>query len=140
DALACLMASIAAVDPARLVRDHLAGSPPDAGAIRVVAIGKAAGTMAGGAYEVLDGRLAECVIVAPADVEVPDIPNASVYRGGHPIPNEEGLAGARRILEMANGLTDEDVLLCLISGGGSALMTLPPPGVTLEEVRLTTDL
>ncbi len=96
--------------------------------------------MAGGAYEVLGGRLAECVIIAPPDVEVPDIPYATVFRGGHPIPNEEGLAGARRILEVANGLTDEDVLLCLISGGGSALMTLPPPGVTLDEVRLTTDL
>lgn len=140
DVLACLRASISAVDPARLVRDHLAGNPLVADAVRVVAIGKAAGTMASGAHEVLGDRFAECVIIAPPDVEIPAIPRAQIFRGGHPIPNEEGEAGARRILELATELKDDDVLLCLISGGGSALMTLPPPGVTLDEVRQTTDL
>ncbi len=141
DAVACLKAAVAAVDPTRLVRDHLkAHALPGDGPVRVVAVGKAAGSMASGAYEVLGPRVSNCIVIAPPGVQIPPIPGVRAFRGGHPMPNEEGQAGSSAILEMARGLGADDLLVCLISGGGSALMTLPPPGVALAEVSRTTDL
>src|SRR3546814_14997642 len=58
---------------------------------------------------------------------------ASVLGAAHPVPDQAGLDAARRILRMVQGLGPEDLVLCLISGGGSALLSLPAPGITLEE-------
>src|SRR3546814_13703569 len=56
-----------------------------------------------------------------------------VVEAAHPVPDQAGLDAARRILRMVQGLGPEDLVLCLISGGGSALLSLPAPGITLEE-------
>ncbi len=56
-----------------------------------------------------------------------------VVEAAHPVPDEAGRVAARRILELAEGVGPDDLLLCLISGGGSALLALPAPGVTLED-------
>ena len=56
-----------------------------------------------------------------------------VVEAAHPVPDAAGLAAAQRILAMVRGLTPDDLVLCLISGGGSALLTLPAEGLTLEE-------
>ncbi|MEP6792101.1 MAG: glycerate kinase, partial [Ramlibacter sp.] len=56
-----------------------------------------------------------------------------IVEAAHPVPDAAGLEAAQRILKMAQGLTADDLVLCLISGGGSALLTLPAEGLTLEE-------
>ena len=56
-----------------------------------------------------------------------------IVEASHPVPDAAGLAAAQRILTMARGLTPDDLVLCLISGGGSALLTLPAAGLTLED-------
>src|SRR5690606_21019216 len=57
---------------------------------------------------------------------------------GHPLPDHGGREAARRILGHARGLGPDDLLLCLISGGGSALLTAPAPGLTLEDKQAVT--
>jgi hydroxypyruvate reductase len=56
-----------------------------------------------------------------------------VVEAAHPVPDEAGRRAAQRIAQLAQGLTADDLVLCLISGGGSALLSLPAPGLTLEE-------
>ena len=56
-----------------------------------------------------------------------------IVEASHPVPDAAGLVAAQRILAMAHGLTKDDLVLCLISGGGSALLTLPAEGLTLED-------
>jgi len=56
-----------------------------------------------------------------------------IVEAAHPVPDEAGLAAAQRILALTQGLTKDDLVLCLISGGGSALLTLPAVGLSLEE-------
>lgn len=141
DALACFEASVRAVDPERLVQEHLASrfAGTATGPVWVVAIGKAAAAMARGAESVLGEAIAGGVLVAPQSALGDPIGRLEVYAGGHPIPNAGGVAGAEAVLRLAEGAADGDLLLVLISGGGSALMTLPPDGVGLAEVQSTTD-
>lgn len=110
------------------------------GTVKLIGIGKAAGDMAAGASEVLGDRLTAGVLIAPEGVEITPIPGVDIYRGGHPIPNDRGVEGAQAILDLACELTETETVVCVISGGGSALMTLPPEGITLDEVQLTTNL
>jgi len=56
-----------------------------------------------------------------------------VIEAGHPVPDAAGLAGAKRMLGRVQGLSADDLVLALISGGGSSLFALPAPGVTLED-------
>ncbi|HCX87282.1 MAG TPA: glycerate kinase, partial [Gammaproteobacteria bacterium] len=56
----------------------------------------------------------------------------------HPVPDTAGQKGAQRILDLAASLGSDDLLLCLLSGGGSSLLSLPPAGVTLDEKRQIT--
>lgn len=140
DAVGCLLAAIRAVDPADIVARHLESRRDLDRPVVVAGIGKAAGAMAAGARAVLGSRLARGVLIVPEGIEVEPIPGIDVYHGGHPTPNERGVEGAAAIHDMASSLGADDLLLCLISGGGSALMTLPPEGISLEHVRQTTDL
>lgn len=147
DALACIHAAIAAVEPAGLVRSFLEAHPElleVEGEIRFAGIGKAGAAMARGAAGVLGDGLAGGVLIVPAGQEE-GAPGGSgvgleVFGGGHPVPNAEGVRGAERILALAEALTEDDLLLCVVSGGGSALMTLPPEGVSLDDLRRTTKL
>lgn len=140
DALECLLEGIRAVEPSTLVAERLRRLDTGSGMVHVAAIGKAAGTMAAGAHSVLGDRMAGGVVIAPELVDVPVLPGVEVFRGGHPVPNEAGMRGAAEIREMAAALDANDLLLCLISGGGSALMALPPEGVSLADLQTTTDL
>jgi hydroxypyruvate reductase len=137
DALTIFAAALEAVDPERLVREALeANEPPvDAdGKLTVVAVGKAATPMARGAVQVLGERVAEGVVITPARGEV--TPAAyRVYHGGHPFPNEEGLAGARHVEDIARRAHPGDRIILLLSGGGSALLTLPAPDVSVDDLR-----
>ncbi len=151
DAEACLRAAVAAVEPetltaAFLVRhpELLPRLPPSegtagAGRIAVAGVGKAAAAMARGARKALGERLEGGVLIVP-EGQTQDAPGGfEVYGGGHPVPNDAGVEGALEVHRLASGLGDGDLLLCLISGGGSALATLPPAGVTLAAVQATTE-
>ncbi|MFN8513842.1 MAG: glycerate-2-kinase family protein [Chloroflexia bacterium] len=109
------------------------------GRIVVVAVGKAAAGMAAAAEEALgdrvDGGLALTKYGSAAPTRL--IP---VREAGHPTPDEAGLAAATELRGICGGLTERDLVLCLISGGGSALLTAPAAPITLEELRATTGL
>ena len=112
--------------------------PPPKGRTIVLGAGKAGGSMAQ-ALEALwsaDSPLEGLVVTRYH--HVPPRPQGlkqriEVVEAAHPVPDAAGLAAAQRILAMAHGLTADDLVLCLISGGGSALLTLPAEGLTLEE-------
>lgn len=99
------------------------------GRVFVIATGKAAVPMARGALAVLDGDVAGGVLITKAGsgdyaAEVQNWPFA-LYHGGHPVPDEGGLAGTRAVVELLSRTRADDVVLCLISGGTSALLTQP---------------
>ena len=112
--------------------------PPPKGRTIVIGAGKAGGSMAQ-AVEALwppDAPLEGLVVTRYH--HIPPRPEGLVQRielveAAHPVPDAAGLAAAQRILAMVQGLTKDDLVLCLISGGGSALLTLPAEGLTLED-------
>ncbi|HEY0201577.1 MAG TPA: glycerate-2-kinase family protein, partial [Burkholderiaceae bacterium] len=64
-----------------------------------------------------------------------------IVEAAHPVPDAAGMAAAQRMLALAQGLTDDDLVLCLFSGGGSALLSLPVPGLSLaDKQRINRDL
>jgi len=77
------------------------------------------------------------MVVTAAGCELP-CPRIEVLRAGHPLPAADGQRAAERILASVAGLTTNDLVICLISGGGSALMSLPAEGVTLEDKQALT--
>jgi hydroxypyruvate reductase len=107
--------------------------------IHVVGAGKAGASMALGAERVLGRRIATGLINVK-DGHLAKLKRIELNECGHPIPDERGVAGARRIAEIAAQAGADDLVLCLISGGGSALMPLPAPPITLEEKQATTRL
>jgi hydroxypyruvate reductase len=111
---------------------------PPKGRTLVLGAGKAGGSMAQ-ALEALwpaDAPLSGLVVTRYH--HIPPRPEGlaqriEVVEAAHPVPDAAGLAAAERILALTEGLTEDDLVLCLISGGGSALLTLPAEGIDLEE-------
>ncbi|HYG86180.1 MAG TPA: glycerate kinase [Azospirillum sp.] len=106
---------------------------PPKGRTVVVGAGKAAASMAKAVEEHWSGPLSG-LIVTRYGHGVPTR-HIEVREAGHPLPDAAGTKAAEHILELASGLGPDDLLLCLISGGGSALLALPAPGLTLEDKR-----
>jgi hydroxypyruvate reductase len=125
-------AAVAAADPARLLPGRL--PPPPAGRTIVVGAGKAAAGMAAAVEREWPGPL-EGLVVTRYGHGLP-CERIEVVEAAHPVPDAAGRAAAGRILELAEGLTPDDLLICLISGGGSALLSLPAPGITLEDKQI----
>ncbi|MER3357879.1 MAG: DUF4147 domain-containing protein [Hoeflea sp. D1-CHI-28] len=106
-------------------------SPP--GRCHVVAIGKAAGEMMRAALDSLPGDMrGECLVITNYENDT-SLPGVDVRLAGHPVPDGAGLEAGREVERLARSLGSEDVLLCLISGGGSALLPAPVEGLTLDE-------
>lgn len=106
-------------------------SPPTQGRTVVIGAGKAAAAMALTVEQHWQGPLSGLVVTryghgAPCQ-------QIEVIEAAHPVPDAAGQQAAQRILQQVQGLTAEDLVLCLISGGGSALLALPAPGITLQE-------
>jgi hydroxypyruvate reductase len=120
-------AAVNAADPASCLPRHLP-SPPK-GRTVVVGAGKAAASMARAVEDHWPGKLEGLVVtryghgVACRRIEV--------IEAAHPVPDSAGREAAERILAKVGGLSADDLVLCLISGGGSALLALPAPGITL---------
>ena len=121
-------AAVDAVSPAALVRAHL--PDPPRGRTVVVGAGKAAAAMAQALESHWPGPLDGLVVTryghgAPCQ-------RIRVIEAAHPVPDAAGRAAAAEILARVQGLGADDLVICLISGGGSALLALPAPGLTLE--------
>jgi glycerate 2-kinase len=106
--------------------------------VLLVGAGKAAPAMAQGALDVLGGCLRGGVITTKHRHARP-VPGIEVWEAGHPLPDTHGLAGAAAALEVARGVGERDLLVCVLSGGASALWPAPPPGVSLTDVHRLTD-
>jgi glycerate-2-kinase len=130
-------AAVAAADPMAVLSGFLPDPPPDTRKARTVVVG------AGKA----SARMAEALEAAwPASRSAPlsglvitryghacPCKHIEIVEAAHPVPDAAGAAAAARVLEMVRGLTADDLVIALISGGGSALMTLPADGITLAE-------
>jgi glycerate-2-kinase len=102
--------------------------------IYVVGGGKASGAMAEALEEVLGSRITDGIVNVPhGDRHKTRV--VKLHGAGHPLPDEAGEEGTRRMLEIAEKAEKNDLIICLISGGGSSLMPLPRDGVSLEEKR-----
>lgn len=123
--------AVAAADPMRLVPPLL--PPPPKGRTVVIAAGKAAAAMARAAEKAWPGPL-EGIAVTRYGHGVP-CERIEVIEAAHPVPDDRGEVAARRLLETVDSLGADDLVLCLISGGGSALLGLPAPGITLDEKK-----
>jgi glycerate 2-kinase len=148
--LPILSAALEAVDPYAAVKrvlaranDHLRADERvyDLARIRqviVVGAGKAAAPMARAVEDVLGDRLSDgAVNVKRGHAEKTGV--VRVQEAGHPIPDEAGVEGARRIAELAEAAGADDLVICLISGGGSALLQLPAEGISLADTQQLTD-
>lgn len=130
--LEAFRSGIAGVDPeAATVRAARRFDFSEASRIIVIAAGKASIPMARGFTSVVEAT--DGVIVAPDRREAP----LPVIVAGHPIPDEGSASGARRALELAASSGADDVVVCLISGGASALLAAPARGLTLADLRET---
>ncbi|HSU17208.1 glycerate kinase type-2 family protein [Longimicrobium sp.] len=99
--------------------------------------GKAAAGMALGAREVLGDRIAGGTITT-RDGYAAAVPGVEVWEAAHPVPDTRGLAGAAAALAVARAAGERDLVLCLLSGGASALWPCPPDGVSLTDLKALT--
>lgn len=106
--------------------------------IVLIGAGKAAAGMAAGALDVLGDRITAGTITT-RDGHGAALPRIDVWEAAHPVPDTRGLAGAVEALRMARDAGPRDLVLCLLSGGASALWPAPVPGVSLTELREVTD-
>lgn len=124
-------AAIASAQPALCVPPHLpAKEELGKGRLFVIGAGKASAAMARAVEDAWDGPLSGLVITRYG-YKVP-CERIEIVEAAHPVPDAAGLAAAKRMMDFVHGLTADDIVLCLISGGGSALMPLPIDGLTLE--------
>ena len=126
-------ASIAAADPRRVLAPYLPARPR--GRIVVVGAGKSAAVMAAAVEEAWPDANLSGVVVTRYGHAVPTR-HIEVIESSHPVPDANGEAGARRVLESVRGLGPDDLVLALMSGGASALMALPAPGLTLADKQV----
>jgi glycerate 2-kinase len=122
-------AAISAAQPARCVPRHL--PEPPRGRLVVIGAGKASAAMARAVEDHWRGPLSG-LVVTRYGYKVP-CERIEIVEAAHPVPDEAGAFAAQRLLQLVQGLTEDDLVLCLISGGGSSLLPLPPPGVSLAD-------
>ena len=134
DADAIIRSSLNAVLPDEAVRRALNAFAPRGGRVLLVAAGKAAWQMAHSAVEAL-GRVDGGVVVTKYGHVKGEIPGVTCCEAGHPVPDENSFAATEKALALVQGLTAEDTVLFLLSGGGSALFERPLlPGDELQDI------
>jgi len=126
--------ALAAADPYRAIVPTMPAAVP--GRTIVVGAGKASAAMARAFEQLWPGKLEGLVVTrhghaAPCD-------KIEIVEASHPVPDAAGQRAAQRILDLASGLGADDQLVFLVSGGGSALLALPAPGLTLEDKQAVT--
>lgn len=139
-ALSILRAALAASDPAGAVTRELKRLNLEKyRAVYVVGAGKAGASMGKAAERVLGRRIAGGLINVKYG-HTAKLRRIELNECGHPVPDERGVAGADRIAAIAESAGERDLVVCLISGGASALLPLPAEGITLEEKQAVTRL
>lgn len=107
----------------------------------LISLGKAAGAMTRAAMEVTGGRITHGVCVPKhAAPDLAAFTNIEVVIGSHPVPGAGSLQAGKRIQDLVSGLSPDDLVLVLLSGGGSSLAVLPADGITLEDIQQTTSI
>ena len=122
-------AAIAAAQPALCVPRHLPAAPK--GRLVVIGAGKASASMARAVEDHWPRQLSG-LVVTRYGYAVP-CQRIEIVEAAHPVPDAAGEAAAQRLLQVVEGLTEDDLVLCLISGGGSSLLPLALPGLTLAD-------
>lgn len=139
DAWTIIRESLREVLPDAAVRDALNKKSIDK-EVTVIAIGKAAWNMAKAAKDQLGDKVGRGLVVTKYDHAKGPISGFEIIESGHPIPDENSVLGAGRALELVAQLSpDKDMILFLVSGGGSAIFEKPLPGVELADVMDITD-
>ena len=151
NAAAIFLAAVQAVDPEACVRRTLRLSGADLlvgqevyplaaiGKIFLIGVGKASAAMAHAVEGLLGDRLSDGVVVTKYGHGMP-LKHCRLYEGGHPVPDANGMRGTAALLKLVSEATTNDLILCLISGGGSALCPAPAEGITLGDKQATTRL
>jgi hydroxypyruvate reductase len=139
--------AVHAVQPAPLIRKnvhvegnvlHIAGREYDLAEIErlfVIGAGKATAPMAQALEALLTDRITDGVIIVKHGHTAP-LQRIRIVEAAHPVPDERGIAGTRQILQLIKTATAKDLVICLLSGGGSALLIDTPRGCSLEELQL----
>ncbi|MBE1297829.1 glycerate kinase type-2 family protein [Phycobacter azelaicus] len=134
-ALALFSAAVERADPAHALRQQLAQAPlapvPDGGRSLILAVGKAAIPMMREALDHIPEPRAALVVTNPENLC--DLPGAKVMAGSHPVPDEASATAGRAVMDFLAQAAPQDRVIALISGGGSALMVAPAPGLTLAD-------
>ena len=120
--------AVRAADPLEAIRANL--PKPPRGRTVVIGAGKAASQMAAAFEQVWDGPCEGVVVARHGPVEATKY--IRVLQSAHPVPDAAGLVGSQALLDAVQGLSEDDLVIALISGGGSALLPAPPEGLTLE--------
>jgi hydroxypyruvate reductase len=148
DAVDIFHAGLGAVDPFAAVRRHVSldhgqlivgGKTVDLSQVNellIVGAGKASGAMAAALEEILADRITGGLVVVKYGHAV-DLCHTSLVEAGHPIPDKNGQEGAERIRKYVAAAGEKDLVICLMSGGGSALLPSPGPGLTLADKQET---
>jgi len=122
-------AAVAAADPERTIRDHLPAKPK--GRTIVIGAGKGSAQMAAAFEKVWDGPIEGLVVTRYGYGAACE--RIEIIEAAHPVPDAAGLEASRRLLAKVQGLTPDDLVVALISGGGSALLPSPAGGLTLAD-------
>jgi glycerate 2-kinase len=138
-ALRIFRAALKAADPYQAVLRHLRIDPEPYRNIFVIGAGKASAQMARAIERLLGTRISGGLI-SVKDGHGAKLRRIEIHECGHPVPDARGVAGARRIAQIASEAGPDDLVICLISGGASALLPLPAPPITLAEKQKTTRL
>jgi hydroxypyruvate reductase len=149
DAMTIFRSGLAAVDPEEAVRRHLriAGGAlivegrrydlDGCERVLVVGAGKAVAPMAKALEDLLGDRIAAGLLVVKDGHGLP-LRKIRIQEASHPVPDERGVAGTLEILNLLQGARERDLVICLISGGGSALLIAPSEGIDLADKQATT--
>jgi len=138
-------AAVAVADPQKIVPEHLArifpqGQVPQ-GKCVVVGAGKASAAMASALEAFAQVHWPQVqltgVVLTRYGHQAPT-KQIQIIQAGHPVPDQAGMDGAKAIFELVNQLESGDTLIALVSGGGSSLLTLPQAGISIEDMRQTT--
>ena len=140
-------AALEAVDPRRAVQRYQSTisdilKQGDYRTLLVAGFGKAAGAMAAAMAEQFGESISRGIVITPYGhcPETGTIQKIELYEGGHPVPDENGLAGTAELVQLLKGSDEHTLIVCLISGGGSALLVSPYKGISLTEKKQVTTL
>ncbi len=151
DATEIFLSGVKAVDPVNAVERHfqlqngklIVGDQSynltDYEDVYIIGAGKASAAMAQPLEDLIGDRLKAGLILVKYKHAVP-LKKVHIIEAGHPVPDQAGLDGAQKVIELVEKTSDRDLVFCLISGGGSALLPSPVEGLTMEDKQSTTQI